>query len=102
MKRIYILLLLGFVISGCGGKMPDNTPTPIPPTPTPTPIPPTPTPFREGDIITVTSTKDSGLGTLRQALLDAQNGDTITFDPAVFPAGAPVTISVTSGLPAIG
>jgi formylglycine-generating enzyme required for sulfatase activity len=30
MKRIYILLLLGFVISGCGGNTPTNTPTWIP------------------------------------------------------------------------
>jgi hypothetical protein len=32
---------------------------------------------------------------------DAQNGDTITFDPAIFPPDAPVTIAVTSGLPYI-
>ena len=38
---------------------------------------------------------------LRQALLDAQNGDTITFDPAVFLPTAPVTISITSELPGI-
>jgi hypothetical protein len=49
----------------------------------------------------VTSTADSGPGTLRQALLDAVNGDTITFDPAVFPPGSPVTIALTSGLPEI-
>ncbi|MBC8422446.1 MAG: right-handed parallel beta-helix repeat-containing protein, partial [Chloroflexi bacterium] len=45
----------------------------------------------------VTSTADSGPGTLRQALLDAGNGDTITFDPAVFPPGSPATIALTSG-----
>jgi hypothetical protein len=49
----------------------------------------------------VTSTADGGPGTLRQALLDAQNGDTITFDPAVFPPNAPETIAITSGLPQI-
>ena len=53
---------------------------------------------QEGTII-VTSTADSGIGTLRQALLNAQSGDTITFDPTVFPPTAPVTISVTSELP---
>jgi serine/threonine-protein kinase len=40
MKRMYILLLLGFVISDCGGKTPTNIPTPTPtntPTQTPTP-----------------------------------------------------------------
>jgi hypothetical protein len=69
--------------------------------PTPTPIPLTPTPFREGDIITVTSTSDSGPGSLRQALEDAQPYDTITFDPAVFPPDAPATIFITSELPFI-
>jgi parallel beta-helix repeat protein len=54
-----------------------------------------------GNTIVVTSTADSGPGTLRQALLDAQNGDTITFDSVVFPPAAPVTISVTSELPNI-
>jgi hypothetical protein len=49
----------------------------------------------------VNSTADSGPGTLRQALLDAQNGDTIAFDPTVFPPTAPVTIAVLSELPHI-
>jgi hypothetical protein len=31
------------------------------------------------DIITVTNTNDSGAGSLRQALADANDGDTITF-----------------------
>jgi len=44
------------------------------------------------ETIVVTSVSDSGPGTLRQALLDAQNGDTITFDPVVFPPAAPATI----------
>ncbi|MFC1983785.1 hypothetical protein ACFLVO_02065 [Chloroflexota bacterium] len=45
----------------------------------------------EGDII-VTSILDHGPGTLRQALLDAESGDIITFDPTVFPPGKPATI----------
>jgi hypothetical protein len=36
---------------------------------------------------------------LRQALLDAQPGDTITFDPAVFPPQSPVRIALESELP---
>ena len=56
----------------------------------------------EMNAITVTSSEDSGPGTLRQALLDAQNGDTITFDPSVFPPNAPVAISTASELPLIG
>ncbi|MGB3716200.1 MAG: hypothetical protein WA996_17405 [Candidatus Promineifilaceae bacterium] len=51
--------------------------------------------------IVVTSTADSGPGSLRQALLNAQSGDTITFDPAVFPPTAPVIISITGELPHI-
>jgi hypothetical protein len=35
------------------------------------------------DIITVTNTNDSGPGSLRQALADANDGDTINFDPAL-------------------
>jgi hypothetical protein len=54
-----------------------------------------------GDTIIVTSTADSGPGTLRQALEDAQSGDTITFDTATFPPTLPVTISITSELPHI-
>ena len=49
----------------------------------------------------MTSTADSGPGTLRQALQDARPYDVITFDPTVFPPDAPVTIYTTSGLPQI-
>lgn len=50
---------------------------------------------------TVTSTADSGPGTLRHALLQARAGDTITFDPAVFPPGSPATVFLLSQLPSI-
>ncbi len=60
-----------------------------------------PSPTR-ATILTVNSTADSGPGTLRQALLDAVNGDIITFDPTVFPPASPVTITLTSSrLPTI-
>ena len=65
-----------------------STQLPLQPSPTPTPLP-----------IVVTNTADSGPGTLRQAIQDAQNGDIVTFDPAIFPPYAPVTIYVASGLP---
>ena len=42
------------------------------------------------NIITVTNTNDSGLGSLRQALVDANDGDTITF-------AVTGTIGLTSG-----
>lgn len=49
----------------------------------------------------VANTADSGQGSLRQALTNAQNGDTITFDPAVFPPGNPATILPESALPVL-
>src|SRR5438093_327501 len=42
--------------------------------------------------ITVTNTNDSGVGSLRQALADANDGDTIDFSVAT-----PATITLTSG-----
>ncbi|MBI2935799.1 MAG: HYR domain-containing protein [Chloroflexi bacterium] len=51
-----------------------------------------------GRTIVVISTSDSGPGTLRQALLEAQSGDTITFDPAVFPPEAPAAIYLAGSL----
>jgi len=62
---------------------------------------PTSTPAAQGETIIITSAAASGPGTLRQALLDAQEGDTITFDPVIFPPTAPVTISIASELPGI-
>ena len=49
--------------------------------------------------LTVTNTADSGPGTLRQALADAGRGDTIDFDPAVFPPAAPAAITLLTPLP---
>ena len=53
------------------------------------------------NLVEVVSPADSGPGTLRQALLDATRGDGITFNPAVFPPGGPVTIFVQSVLPTL-
>ncbi len=49
----------------------------------------------------VTSTTDSGSGSMRQALLSAGPSDMITFDPAVFPPGNPATITLLSPLPTL-
>src|SRR5437773_3924995 len=38
---------------------------------------------KPADVITVTNGDDSGPGSLRQALADANDGDTINFDPSV-------------------
>lgn len=47
----------------------------------------------------VNSTADSGPGTLRQCLQDANPGDTITFDGSIFPSTSPATILLSSALP---
>jgi hypothetical protein len=49
----------------------------------------------------VVSAADAGPGTLRQALLDAVVGDTITFDPTVFPPANPAAIVLASNLPPV-
>lgn len=50
-----------------------------------------PTGVRE---IIVTNPEDSGDGSLRQVINDAQNGDIIVFDSDIFPPADPVTINV--------
>lgn len=61
----------------------------------------TPADLPEGRTITITSAADSGSGSLRQVLEDAQDFDIITFDPAVFPPDAPATIFISADLPDI-
>jgi len=65
-----------FTQNFCDGTVPPNsrrTYSCVPPTPTPSPTPTT----------VVTNTNDSGPGSLRQALADANNGSTINFDPSL-------------------
>ena len=114
MKFNFTVLTLVFLfLFACSPSEPltQRTSTPVPtstkkptditltsqnPIPTATAIPtitiaiPTSTP--QGETILVTSADDNGLGTFRQALLDAKSGDIITFDPTVFPPDDPVTI----------
>ncbi len=47
----------------------------------------------------VTSTANSGAGTLRRCLESAKAGDTITFDPVVFPSTSAVSINLSAQLP---
>ena len=61
----------------------------------------TPTLQVTGETIVISSTADSGPGTLRQALLDAESGDIITFDAAVFPPSASATIYLGNELPSV-
>ncbi|MDX1284066.1 MAG: hypothetical protein R3182_03595, partial [Draconibacterium sp.] len=55
--------------------------------------------YGQGNTFVVTSKEDSGSGTFRQALTDAQSGDSITFDASVFLSDSPDTIFLTSPLP---
>jgi len=55
----------------------------------------------DDNVIVVVSSSDDGVGSFRQALLKAQAGETIQFDPDVFPPENPSTISVLSELPHI-
>ncbi len=104
-RFLFAAIFAAMMMGGCGkGPPPTATPsapTSIPPTSKPTTPPPTPaaTSVPQGKTILVTSAADSGPGSLRQALQDAEQHDTITFDTNVFPPGSPVTIYLTSGLP---
>lgn len=51
--------------------------------------------------LVVTTTADTGAGSLRQHLLDARAGDTIRFDPTVFRANAPASILLEDSLPTL-
>jgi hypothetical protein len=56
---------------------------------------------RTANTCIVSSPADSGSGTLRGCLVSVASGDTITFDPMVFPPSNPVTIKPSSELPYI-
>jgi len=99
-NMIRLVVVLALALSGCGAK-PTAPLTAVTPSPTAVQLSHTQTPFPQGKNITVTSAADSGSVTLRQALLDAQPGDTITFDSNVFPPENPTVIKLMSGLPSI-
>ena len=52
-------------------------------------------------ICQVTTTADSGSGSLRDCLANADIGDVINFDTIIFPPNSPATISVLTPLPSI-
>lgn len=55
----------------------------------------------QANILQVTSTSDSGAGSLREKLRTVSDGDIITFDSTVFPLGRPTTIFLQNPLPLI-
>jgi len=93
---------VGATASGTRFATEDNR-EPVQPPPVPRfGRPSTPSPQATAATRVVTSTADSGPGTLRECLEQANAGDTITFDPAIFPPTAPATITLQSMLPGIG
>lgn len=94
MKSVKLLTLVAIAILLLAISCTGPAETPGIPTPTLT-LP------AEGRTIVVNSTADSGSGTLRQALLDAESGDIITFDAAVFPPSASATIYLGNELPSV-
>ena len=107
-RRFFSILLLLFVIlaNGCNPVNPTATFAPVDQTnasPAKNQIIPfvsnNPTTPPHGKTLTVTSTNDTGSGTLRQAMQAALPWDTITFDTTIFPPNSPVIISPLSPLP---
>jgi hypothetical protein len=97
------LILIGIVLSvlldGCGSNpSPETTSATLTPT-IESLLAATKTPIPKVKTFIVSSSEDSGSGSLRQALQDALQGDTISFNPAIFPPDAPVTINVVKPLP---
>ncbi len=104
MKTFCWITFIGCLLLAACTSTPTVTPSEAPPTETPTEPnsePQAPTPLPQENTTVITSTADSGPGTLRQALQDAQPGSTITFDPAVFPPDSPASIHVSGELPHI-
>jgi parallel beta-helix repeat protein len=108
-KLFLLEMIFSLALNGCGTNPSPAITITVPaaitvsPTLTQTRILPTQTltPLPKGKTIVVTSAGEYGAGTLRQALQEARPGDTITFDPGVFPPKNPTTIALSSPLPEI-
>jgi len=94
MKNNFIKISLGVLLLAACTLISTPTPDATSSTLTPTGSPSKSSPLPQGTTIIVTSTSDSGPGSLRQALTDAHPYDTITFDPTIFKPDAPATIFV--------
>lgn len=88
-KKSLAVIMLFLVLTACQPPQIESTNTPEPD------VVLIPTSEPDDGSILVTDNANSGPGTLRQALQDARYGDTITFDPSVFPPDNPATIHVT-------
>lgn len=86
------IILVILILTACSAP-PDSSSTPELPEATPSATN-TSTPLPLGNTIMVTTTADSGPGSLRQAMEDMQPDDTILFDPTIFPPDSPATIFV--------
>lgn len=103
---ILYLSMIAFALQGCGSgagtAAPSATPGQARDAEPASPAAPTPSAGSSGVTIEVTSAEDSGSGTLRNALQEAEIGDTIFFTPSAFPPTNPQTITLASELPEIG
>lgn len=88
-------IFLVLCINNCAPASVDNTEL----NPTESQFSPSPSPLPRS--IVIVSADDSGPGTLRQALLDAEDSDVIEFEPEVFPPDDPTTIKLVTELPFI-
>ncbi|MBI9051651.1 MAG: right-handed parallel beta-helix repeat-containing protein [Anaerolineaceae bacterium] len=95
--RLLSILLCVFVLAAC---VPPTTPTSPPDVEEPVESPAEPEPLPE-EILIVSSTSDSGPGSLRQTMESGQSGFKIIFDLAIFPPSSPATIFVLTDLPGI-
>lgn len=98
MKTYHVTIFLGILLLAACSPSPTSTPAAelVEAIPSATKAS---TPLPQGKTVIVTSTYDYGPGSLRQALLEAQPCDTITFDPALFSPDSPAVIAITSALP---
>ncbi len=103
MKYAWMIVIISTLLSitGCSRDIPPSPNIQARPThwSSPTPVKTasgmsayTKTPTPAGRTIIVSNNLDNGSGTFRQALIDAQMGDTITFDQQIFPPEQPTTI----------
>lgn len=95
---LLLTTLLAVVLNSCAPSEPITTMPSASPQLTSQPSP-TPSEDLQRVAIVVTNSDDSGPGSLSEALLQTQPGDTILFDPTAFPPQNPATIMLEGSLP---
>lgn len=99
-RKFMIVVFLSFILVSCKPSSPPQESIPSEPEQTqqePSAASTTFSPEDDENSVIVTSHEDEGEGTLRWALENVQEGETIRFDPSVFPPDSPATIFVIDG-----